>query len=401
MMWIPREIEKVLLEFAGKRPAVVLTGCRQAGKTSLLTRIFPDHGYVSLDLPVVAEEAEFSGQSFLARHPPPIIVDEVQYAPALLRYLKVDIDQHREDFGRYLITGSQKFPLMEGVTESLAGRASIINLHSLSAREFEAWSGATLERDDLVRWMFQGGYPELHRRDLDPERFYGDYVATYLERDVRSVLNVRSLRDFDRFMRLCAVRTGQLVSYHSLATDLGLSPNTVKSWLSVLEASNIVVLLEPYFENLGKRIIKTPKLFFLDTGLCCFLLGARNEGDLAASPHLGSIFETHVLGQLIRHFANRGRRPNIYFYRDHQGREVDFLIPSAGRFSLIECKWSETPAGRQRGFAELESLVGPDRILSKTVVSSLRGHRRLPNGVNVSDSIALEFLTREERPLSD
>jgi hypothetical protein len=399
-MWIPREIEATLREAAATRPAVVVTGCRQTGKTSLLTRGFAGHRYVSLDVPTVAEDAELSGAVFLQRHPPPVILDEVQYAPALLRHVKADIDAHRNEHGRFLITGSQKFQLMRGVTESLAGRSSVLTLHSLSAREFAAWSGESLAGPSLLEWIQRGGYPELHSRGLDVERFYSDYLATYLERDVRSVLGVRSLRDFDRFMRLCATRTGQLVSFSSLATDLGISPNTVRSWLSVLDASNVVLLLEPYFENLGKRIVKTPKLYFMDTGLCCYLLGARTPHDLANSPMLGAMFETHALGQIVRHFANRGRRPDLYFYRDHYGREVDFLIPSAGRFSLIECKWTESPSPTQRGFAELESRVGKERIVAKTIVTPVRGSRALPGGVRAADSVSLEFLAVEPRPQS-
>jgi predicted AAA+ superfamily ATPase len=391
-MWIPREIESSLNESAATRPAVVLTGCRQAGKTSVLTRSFANHRFVSLDVPAVAEEAELSGGAFLDRHQPPVILDEVQYAPTLLRYVKADIDAHRDVNGRFLITGSQKFPLMQGITESLAGRASVLALHSLSAREFEKWSGTTVERQSLLEWMLTGGYPELHSRGLDPGRFFGDYLATYLERDVRTVLGVRSLRDFDRFMRLCASRTGQLISYSSLASDLGVSPNTVKSWLSVLDASNIVTLLEPYFENLGKRIVKTPKLYFMDTGLCSYLLGARTTNDLANSPMLGAVFETHVLGQIVRHFANSGRRPDLYFYRDHHGREIDFIFPSAGRFALIECKWTESPASAQRGFRELESLVGPARIVSQTIITPVRGTHPLSKSVTAADSIELGFL---------
>ncbi len=392
-MWIPREFETTLVEAAATRPAVVLTGCRQAGKTSLLVRAFPDFSYVSLDVPMIAEEAEHSGGDFLKRHPPPVIIDEVQYAPTLLRHVKADIDRHRNETGRFLITGSQDFSLMEGVTESLAGRSSVLTLHSLSAREYQAWSGETLDREALVEWLLTGGYPELHSRGLDSERFFGDYLSTYLERDVRSILGVRSLRDFDRFMRLCAARTGQLVSYSSLATDLGVSPNTVKSWLSVLDASNIVFLLEPYFENLGKRLVKTPKLYFLDTGLCSYLLGARTAEDLVRSPMLGAIFETHVLGQVVRHFANQGRRREIYFYRDHHGREVDFLIPSAGRFALIECKWAESPGSQQRGFSEVESLVGAERIISQTIVTPERGIRPASERVTIADSVTLNFLS--------
>ena len=392
-MWIPRELDATVRQAADSRPAVVLSGCRQAGKTSLLVKTFSDHRYVSLDVPMVAEEAEHSGGDFLKRHEPPVIIDEVQYAPTLLRHVKADIDLHREENGRFLITGSQDFSLMEGVTESLAGRSSVLTLHSLSAREYEAWSGTSLDRAALVEWMLKGGYPELHSRGLDAERFFSDYLATYLERDVRSVLGVRSLRDFDRFMRLCAARTGQLVSYAALATDLGVSPNTVKSWLSVLESSKIVVLLEPYFENLGKRIVKTPKLYFLDTGLASYLLGARTPDDLLRSPMLGALFETHVLGQIVRHFANQGRRHEIYFYRDHHGHEVDFLIPSAGRFALVECKWAESPGVTSRGFAELEALVGPDRIVSQTIVTPDRGSRRTSKIVTIADSVSLAFLS--------
>jgi predicted AAA+ superfamily ATPase len=391
-MWIPRELDATLDEAAKTRPAVVLTGCRQAGKTTLLTRTFNGHEYISLDVPMMAEQAESSGGELLKRHKPPIIIDEVQYAPTLLRHVKADIDRHREENGRFLITGSQDFSLMEGVTESLAGRTAVLTLHSLSAREHEAWSGKAIDRGALVEWMLQGGYPELHGRGLTPERFFGDYLATYLERDVRSILGVRNLRDFDRFMRLCAARTGQLVSYSSLATDLGVSPSTVKSWLSVLDASNVILLLEPYFQNLGKRIIKTPKLYFLDTGLCSYLLGARSPEDLIRSPMLGALFETHVLGQIVRHYANQGRRRDLYFYRDHDGREVDLLIPSAGRFALIECKWAESPSPTQRGFNEIESLVGPDRIISKTIVTPDRGSRRTSRDVTITDSITLDFL---------
>ena len=391
-MWIEREIESELQRLAGQRPAMVLTGCRQAGKTSSLVRAFPGHRYTSLDVPAVAEEAELSGEGFLARNPPPLILDEVQYAPAVLRHIKPHIDAHRDACGRYLLTGSQKFSLMKGVTESLAGRAAVVTLHTLSARELASWSGATVDRPRLLEWMIRGGYPEVHARGLDPERFYGDYLATYLERDVRSALQVRNLRDFDRFMRLCATRTGQLLSLSSLATDLGVSPNTVKSWLSVLEASNVVLLLEPYFANLGKRIVKTPKLYFLDTGLCSYLLGVREPDDLAHSPLLGPMFETHVLGQIVRHFANRARRPLVYFYRDHHGREVDFLLPRAGRFALVECKWAESPSPAVRGFRELRALAGPERIISETIVTPEPGRRRLSDTIEVADSVALDFL---------
>ncbi|MCG8557578.1 MAG: ATP-binding protein, partial [Proteobacteria bacterium] len=353
MPWITREIRSTLEALSRQKPVLLLTGCRQSGKTSLLERAFSDCGFVSLDLPATAEQADNSGEQFLATHPPPHIIDEVQYAPRLFRYLKHAVDRRRDVPGQYLLTGSQKFPLMAGVSESLAGRVVVLELHPLSLREIETARGDEIDRSQLLQLMFVGGYPELHAKHLEPQRFYSDYIATYLERDVRQALQVRSLRDFDRFLRLCAARSGQLLSMNSLASDVGVSSNTVRSWLSVLEASGIVMLLAPYYRNLGKRLVKTPKLYFLDTGLACSLLGVRRAADLAASALLGPMFETLVLGQIVRWFTNRGLSPNVYFYRDHYGVEVDFVIPVADRLKLIECKWSETP-GIPKGFEQLQ-----------------------------------------------
>jgi hypothetical protein len=391
-VWIERAIAPLLADVATRRPAVLLTGSRQSGKTSLLERTFPTHGYVSLDLPSTAEEAEESGESFLADHPPPLVIDEVQYAPRLFRYLKSAIDRQRRRAGQYLLTGSQKFSLMERVAESLVGRVSVVELHSLSLRELEDWSGKRVSGDAFWELLFTGGYPELHARSLDPTRFYADYVTTYLERDVRQALNVRNLRDFDRFLRLCAVRTGQLVSMNALASDVGISPNTVRSWLSVLEASNVVTLLEPYYRNIGKRVVKTPKLYFLDTGLACFLAGFRSPRDLRGSALLGAFFETQVLGQIVRWYANRGEPADVYFFRDHHGNEVDFVIPVGERLRLIEAKLSETPDPRPKGFVEVERVLGARGVLSRTLITPRRGARKIATDVGVRDCVDLSFL---------
>ena len=391
-MWIERQIAPYLRSLARSRPVVVLTGPRQTGKTSLLRRIFPRHGYASLDLPLEAAEAEESGGTFLERLPAPLIVDEIQYAPALLRHIKARVDADRARCGRFLLTGSQKFLLMQGVSESLAGRAAVVALHSLSLSELERWSGHRAGGNLLMEWCIAGGYPELHARGLAPDRYYADYVATYIERDVRHALEVRNLRDFERFMRLLALRSGQLLSLSSIATDVGVSPNTAKSWLSVLEASNVIYLLEPYFRNLGKRIVKAPKLYFLDTGLLCFLAGLRSVRDLRASSLLGSIFETLALGQWLRMRANRGLDSNIYYYRDHYGREVDFVVPVGEKLHLIECKWSESPDPNPRGFAELERLLGPGNVLSRTLVGPGRTRRSLQGGrVRLSSCVEIEL----------
>jgi predicted AAA+ superfamily ATPase len=276
---------------------------------------------------------------------------------------------------------------MQGVSESLAGRVGVIELQTLALAELESWSGREASGSLLLEWIWCGGYPELHAAGLRPDRFYGDYVATYLERDVRQIINVRNLRDFDRFMRLLAVRTGQLLSLNAIATDIGISPNTAKDWLSALVASNVVYLLEPYYRNLGKRLVKTPKLYFMDTGLCAYLAGFRSADDLRQSQLLGAFFETAVFGQLWRRHANRGLRLDAYFYRDHAGHEVDFVIPMGEKLRLIECKWSESPSATQPGLEEVTRVAGKAAVLSRTVISSRRGRRSLANGVMVDDCV--------------
>ena len=392
MAWINREIAGTLQAIAQQRPALLITGARQTGKTSLLANAFAGLQHVSLDLPNLAEMAEQAGSDFLRRYPPPLVIDEVQYAPTLFRYLKAFIDEHRDSSGLFLLTGSQKFQLMKHMGESLAGRVAIIDLYSLSASELEAWSGRSAEGDTLLEWIFSGGYPELYARQLEPQRFYSDYVATYLERDVRSLANVRNLRDFDHLLRLAAARSGQLLSMNSFATDLGVSVTTVHSWISVLEATGVVVLVAPYYRNLGKRLVKTPKLYFTDTGLACFLAGLRSPDDLRNSSLLGALFETYVFGQILRRHANRGVSCDIYFYRDHYGHEVDFVIPVGERLRLFECKWSPHSSHKTAGIAELEKLLGPDGIVSASVVTSERGPRLGPQGIILDDVVELRGL---------
>ncbi len=391
-MWIPREISTLLSKIAKKRPSLIVTGCRQTGKTTLLKRVFPQANYVTLDLPLEAEQAEEAGEAFLQNYPSPCIIDEVQYAPQLFRYIKQHIDRHRNQNGQYLLTGSQKFQLMEKVSESLAGRCAVLECHSLSAREYEKWKKKKLNESALWEWIWKGGYPELHAKHLAPEPFYADYLATYLERDVRQIIQVRNLRDFNRFLRLSALRTGQLLSYHSMASDIGVSPNTIKSWLSVLESSNVIYLLEPYYQNFGKRIVKTPKLYFLDTGLASYLAGFRTLQDLKNSHLAGAFFETHSLGQIIRYYSNQGLRPNLYFYRDHYGHEVDFVIPVGEKLTLIECKLSPTALNKIKGFQEIEKLIGPDRILKKLLMTPQRELRQMSEKTWRVDSVEMGSL---------
>ena len=375
-MWIERDISAALRDEVSTRPSVVVTGGRQTGKTEILANTFPDYRYVTLDLPLDALEAEQSGETFLDKYGTPLILDEVQYAPNIFRHIKARIDRNRQASGLYLLSGSQKFQLMKGVVESLAGRVGVVDLYSLSLNEIQNWSGLKPTRDRILEWCVQGGYPELHAKSLPPGRFYSSLVATYLERDVRSAIQVRDLVQFNRFMQLLATRSGQLVSSNGLAGDLGLSANTIKSWMDVLEASGIIYILPPYFpRNLGKRIIKTPKVYFLDTGLLCFLLGIRDARQLAESSLAGSVFETLVFGQILRWHSNRLLNPRIYFFRDHAGHEADFVIPEADGVRLFEAKMSMNPD--HRSLDPAATFIG-EKVLEKVLITPDSGDVALP-----------------------
>lgn len=339
-MWIVRSAEPRLRKSARTRPVVVLTGARQTGKTALLRRLFPKHAFVSLDLPTQAEQAEKEPAAFLARVAAPAIIDEVQYAPALFRHLKAVIDERRASFGQYLLTGSQRFTLMESVAESLAGRVDVIELEGLSLAEIVAAHPV----DDIPAVILRGGYPELHANpDIDTAAFYNSYLATYLERDVRSLANVGSLRDFERFLRACALRSGNLLNRADLARDIGIAPSTANAWLSVLQASGVVVLLEPWFSNRTKSIIKSPKLYLADTGVLCALLNIRSVEALMTSPSAGAIWETFVFAQLRHRERLADRQRSLFFWRDRT-REVDFVVDAGGSVELYEAKWSEVPS---------------------------------------------------------
>jgi predicted AAA+ superfamily ATPase len=364
-MWISRQIEARIAHAARTRPVVVLTGARQTGKTALFRRMFPAHHFVSLDLPTEAAQAEHEPEAFLRRHPAPVIIDEVQYAPALFRYLKAAVDANRKTYGQFLLTGSQRFTLMKGVSESLAGRADIIELETLSFAEMRGARPKT----SLDAAILRGGFPELHANlDVDRTSFYSSYLATYLERDVRSLANVGSLRDFERFLRACALRSANLLNKADLARDVGIAPSTANQWLSVLEASGQVVLLEPWFSNRTKSIVKSPKLYLSDSGLLCALLNIQSEDDLHRSPAVGAIWETFVCAQL-RARERRAERPGrLFFWRDRT-REVDFVADVGGRLDLFEAKWTEVPAASDAVNLDfVRRVVGQRHVASASVV---------------------------------
>lgn len=379
-MWIDRGLGSQVLAAARQFPALVLTGARQTGKTSLLRHLFPDAAFVSLDLPSAAQRAEQEGDAFLTSFGEPLILDEVQYAPALFRYLKVVIDAQRTVRGRFLMTGSQKFSLMRGVSESLAGRCAVLDLDTLSSREIvAAFRDEELPPEML---LFRGGYPELwgDRRN-DSRLFFSSLVATYLERDVRLATNVGSLRDFERFLRAAALRSGQLLNLAEMARDVGIAASTARDWLSVLEASGQVVLLEPYFNNPTRRMIKSPKLYLRDTGLLCFLLGLDEPAALLASPLLGAVWETFVLGQILRARAANASAGQVFFWRDAQNTEVDFVIEHNGRLRLIEVKWAETLTDPRllKNLTKVREEIG-DRAADEHWLACRTQHPHVPKG---------------------
>jgi uncharacterized protein len=376
-MWISRAVEPRLQRSAKTRPVIVLTGARQTGKTSTFRRLFPNHAVVSLDLPTEAEQAEKEPRSFLDRHPPPVLIDEVQYAPGLFRHLKVEVDAHRTRNGQFLLTGSQKFTLMKNISESLAGRADIVELETLSFAEIRTALPQTGVETAIVR----GGFPELYANpDIDLVAFYNSYLATYLERDVRLLTNVGSLRDFERFVRACALRSANLLNKADLARDVGIAPSTANHWLSMLEASSQIVLLEPWFSNRTKSIVKSPKLYFADTGLLCALLNIRSEEALRQSPAIGAIWETFVFAQLRDRERRAGRVGALFFWRDRT-REVDFLIDTGGRLELLEAKWTELPDSSDTVNLEfVRNAVGKSRVTGGSIISRTPNSFPLSNG---------------------
>jgi uncharacterized protein len=333
--------------------------------------LFPKHAFVSLDLPVEAERAEKEPGTFLQRYPPPVLIDEVQYAPGLFRHLKVVVDAHCTRNGQFLLTGSQKFTLMKNVSESLAGRTDIVELETLSFAEIQA----ALPKAGVETVVVRGGSPELYANpDIDSVAFYNSYLATYLERDVRSLTNVGSLRDFERFLRACALRSANLLNKADLARDVGIAPSTANHWLSMLETSGQIVLLEPFLSNRTKSIVKSPKLYLADTGLLCALLNIRSEGALQQSPAVGAVWETFVFAQLRDRERRAGRSGSLFFWRDRT-REVDFVVDTGGRLELFEAKWTELPdAGDTVNLDFVRHVVSKSRVAAGAVVC------RTPNG---------------------
>ncbi len=338
---LPRIAQHALENLASWYPAVALTGPRQSGKTTLSRSAFPQKPYVSLENPDEVALAHDDPRAFLARFPEGAILDEIQRAPQLFSWLQERLDTDR-GCGRFILTGSQQFGLRDAISQSLAGRVGHLHLLPFSLQELQQGDCALAT---LEAALLSGGYPPIYDRNIPPAVWFADYVATYIERDVRQVLAVRDLGTFQRFLRMCAARTGQLLNLSSLAADCGISHNTAKSWIGVLEASYLIMLLPPWHRNLRKRLVKTPKLYFLDAGLAAWLAGVRSHGDVAFGSMRGPLFETWVVSEVVKWLRNHLLAHELYFLRDTHGLEIDLLVDlGGGRVAAIECKAGQTVA---------------------------------------------------------
>ncbi|HEX5646729.1 MAG TPA: ATP-binding protein [Nitrospira sp.] len=375
---IPREVEASLRRLLRGFPVVTVTGPRQSGKTTLAKAVFAGKPYLSLEDPDVRRLALDDARAFLERLPDGAVLDEVQRAPEILSYLQSRVDADGR-MGLFVLTGSQHFGLMSKVTQSLAGRTAFIELLPFSVRELEEAGVGPLSLDAM---LFTGGYPALYDRRLPPREWFPAYVTAYVERDVRQLLKVQELETFQRFVRLCAGRSGQILNLSALATDCGITHNTAKAWVSVLEASYILFQLRPHHANFRKRLVKSPKLYFYDTGLLCWLLGIQEPDQLTTHPLRGHIFETFVVSELVKTRLNQGERAAFHFWRDSNGNEVDVIVEAGMKLIPIEIKSGQT-LNRDffTGLERWTALAG-DRVTGPALVyGGAENHVR--KGINV------------------
>ena len=332
-----RELSDKILQWARQYPVVTLTGPRQSGKTTLAKSLFPEHAYANLENPVERDYAASDPVAFLGQYSGGVVIDEIQRVPSLLSYIQCIVDENPDKHGRFILTGSQNLQIMRGVSQSLAGRTALASLLPFSLAELGG-------SQDVWETLWRGFFPRIFHDNLNPTEALAFYTATYLERDVRELVKVKDLSRFSQFLRLCAGRTGQLLNAANLAADCGIAGKTAMEWVSILEASYIIRRLSPWFSNVSKRISKTPKMYFLDTGLVCYLLGIDSPGQLANHPLRGAIFETFVMTEFWKHYANGGVTDRLFHYRDGAQREIDLLDECSPRRLLVEIKSGQTPS---------------------------------------------------------
>ena len=332
-----RELSDKILQWARQYPVVTLTGPRQSGKTTLAKSLFPEHAHANLENPVERDYAASDPVAFLGQYSGGVVIDEIQRVPSLLSYIQCIVDENPDKHGRFILTGSQNLQIMRGVSQSLAGRTALASLLPFSLAELGG-------SQDVWETLWRGFFPRIFHDNLNPTEALAFYTATYLERDVRELVKVKDLSRFSQFLRLCAGRTGQLLNAANLAADCGIAGKTAMEWVSILEASYIIRRLSPWFSNVSKRLSKTPKMYFLDTGLVCYLLGIDSPGQLANHPLRGAIFETFVMTEFWKHYANGGVTDRLFHYRDGAQREIDLLDECSPRRLLVEIKSGQTPS---------------------------------------------------------
>jgi len=330
---IKRKIQGILADWATKFPVVTITGPRQSGKTTLARMQFPEYTYVNLEDPEIRLLAEGDAREFFQQYPAPVVIDEVQRVPKLLSYIQVIVDREKKN-GQFILTGSQQPNLRAEISQSLAGRTAILQLLPLSIREL-ADAGIKMDRDE---YLFKGFMPKLYDSSIEPELLYRNYFMTYVERDARQLINLRNSTHFEQFVKLLAGRVGQLVNLSSLSNDVGVSVSTLSEWLSVLEASHIIFRLPCYFQNFGKRLVKTPKLYFSEVGLASYLLGIKDVTQVARDPLLGGLFENMVVLEALKARYNAGKEGELYFFRDSKGMEIDLLLNENRELMPMEIK---------------------------------------------------------------
>jgi uncharacterized protein len=398
-MYIPRLLEKTLKDSAKNFPAVFIGGPRRCGKTTLARHVLKKHAYVLLDEMDLRSFAAEDPKEFLDKYRPPVIIDEIQNVPQLMSYIKARIDGDKKP-GQWIVTGSQQWTLMKGISETLAGRIAVLHLHPFSITEIQRnISGQPATADgymdylygrpvlpdkaiSLGKWMLSGGYPEsVFAAPSSRRLWFSSYMQTYIDRDVRGNIKDSNLRDFERFVRLLAARTSQELNASSLASDVGVTVPTIKAWLSLLESRGLIFFLEPYYKNFGKRIIKSPKCYFMDTGLVCYLVGLADEEHMLKGPMAGALFETACVAQVHKRLAVWGDTGSLYYYRSTDGLEVDILIEHVGRYYPIEIKLSSTIDQARIGNLKKWMQISGEREPQSLVISTSKDIGPIGHGV--------------------
>jgi hypothetical protein len=372
---IRREMESTIRRLAGQYPVVTITGPRQSGKTILCRFLFPEKKYFNLEAPDIRSFAQNDPRSFLAECSGGAIIDEIQRVPDLLSYIQVEVDEKQMP-GQFIVTGSQNFQLLQSVSQSLAGRTALLTLLPFSIDELSKQKKLSLDQV-----LYTGLYPRIYDHNLNATEAMAGYVNTYIERDLRMMIHVKDLSAFEKFLRICAGRTGQILNLSSLGNDCGITHNTIKNWISLLEASYIIKLLQPYYKNYGKRLIKSPKLYFLDTGLASYLLGIQNEQQMQTHPLRGSLFESFIISEVLKKRFNSAITDNLYYFRDHKGFEIDLIIYKGDSVDAVEIKSGATI--NTDFFTNLEYFKKLGSSLDKAYLIYGGNTRRIQNSVEI------------------